>query len=491
MTPQDICQTKGTGTGGTTGAAGRPARRERAAARRGDGGGADGDGRLDLDRIGGNGRLGIQRHRGNRRLDGRHDGRRRMSGAGRNDRLRRCDRRNERVADGRRRARRYRWQRGHRRVDRGRRRQRRSRRRGRHRRSAGAAGRGGSGGTGGSGGAPSCSVAVGGRPAPVAPPSLARCVEYSQNDPGATCNTTTNANNPLVYDLAVSPDGQYLATAGSHRTSSPNTIDSANDRVRIWRLVGNTPTLCGSINISNPGLGPAYVAFSPNGQYLAVAWRRDYVYVYSVPDFTMVGSILSSVRSALRRRLLARQPDRVQHRLRLVAGGRHAVRRSRERRSGQRSRSWASIPTSSRCRPSRAPATRRRSPLAAIDGTAGVYVFDGTTISAPTIVSTGPSAAAWAARFNPAGNLLAIGTDEGFVHFWNIPLTSTTPTGNPIDVGLLDGHGAVVLAARNVRGRGVRLRDGYLQRVDARLRVARQRRSTTSTRFRSQRRAAR
>ena len=94
--------------------------------------------------------------------------------------------------------------------------------------------------------------------------------------------------------MAVSPDGQYLATAGSHRTSSPNTIDSANDRVRIWRLVGNTPTLCGSINISNPGLGPAYVAFSPNGQYLAVAWRRDYVYVYSVPSFTMVGSILSS-----------------------------------------------------------------------------------------------------------------------------------------------------------------------------------------------------
>jgi WD40 repeat protein len=70
------------------------------------------------------------------------------------------------------------------------------------------------------------------------------------------------------------------------------------------------------------------------------------------------------------------------------------------------------------------------------DGTAGVYVFNGTTISAPTIVSTGPQEAAWAVRFNPAGNLLAIGTDEGYIRFWNVPLTSTAPVGSAIDVGL-------------------------------------------------------
>jgi WD40 repeat protein len=52
------------------------------------------------------------------------------------------------------------------------------------------------------------------------------------------------------------------------------------------------------------------------------------------------------------------------------------------------------------------------------------------------IVNSGVYAAAWAARFNAAGNLLAIGTDEGLVRFWNIPLTSTTPTGATIDVGL-------------------------------------------------------
>ena len=156
----------------------------------------------------------------------------------------------------------------------------------------GAAGTGGA--SGGAGGQPSCSAALGGQPAAVPPPSLTHCTEYSQNDPGATCNTSTDANNPWINDVAVSPDGQYLATAGSHQASQPTATDEANDRVRIWRLAGSIPTPCGSIDISNPGAGPAYVAFSPNGQYLAVAWRGDYVYVYSVPSFTMVGSILSS-----------------------------------------------------------------------------------------------------------------------------------------------------------------------------------------------------
>ena len=289
MTPQDICET--TGTGGT---GGRPARRERAARRDERDGGHErhhGDGRLDLDRIGGNRRLGIHRHRGNRRRDGRHDGRRRNVRAGRNDRLRRCDRRNER--DDRHRA-------GvaapvAAREPAGRLREPAAapaRRHGRHggRRGAVAA----AVGRAAAAARPVAASRSAAGPRAVAPPSLSRCIEYSQNDPGATCNTTTNANNPFIYDVAVSPDGQYLATAGSHRTSTPNATDAANDRVRIWRLVGNTPTLCGSINISNPGMGPAYVAFSPNGQYLAVAWRRDYVYVYSVPGFTMVGSILSS-----------------------------------------------------------------------------------------------------------------------------------------------------------------------------------------------------
>jgi WD40 repeat protein len=66
------------------------------------------------------------------------------------------------------------------------------------------------------------------------------------------------------------------------------------------------------------------------------------------------------------------------------------------------------------------------------EGTAGVYTFNGTTFSAPTILTTAPSAKTWGARFSPSGNLLALGTSEGIVRFWNIPLTSTTPTGSPI-----------------------------------------------------------
>src|SRR5204863_3730224 len=67
------------------------------------------------------------------------------------------------------------------------------------------------------------------------------------------------------------------------------------DRVKVWRMVGNTPTQCASISISNPPWGPPYVSFSPNGQYLAVAWRGDYVYIYTIPGFTLSATIGSSV----------------------------------------------------------------------------------------------------------------------------------------------------------------------------------------------------
>ena len=74
--------------------------------------------------------------------------------------------------------------------------------------------------------------------------------------------------------------------------------------------------------------------------------------------------------------------------------------------------------------------------MAGYDGTAGVYVFNGTTISGPTIVTTGPYASAWAARFNPAGNLLAIGTDEGYRPLLEHPAGVDDADRQPIDVAV-------------------------------------------------------
>src|SRR5205814_111665 len=71
------------------------------------------------------------------------------------------------------------------------------------------------------------------------------------------------------------------------------------------------------------------------------------------------------------------------------------------------------------------------------DGTFGVYTFNGTTFSTTSTLVPIPSTAAyppatWAIRFSPTGNLLGVGTDEGVVRFWNVPLTSMNPTGNAI-----------------------------------------------------------
>ena len=177
------------------------------------------------------------------------------------------------------------------------------------------------------------------------------------------------------------------------------------------------------------------MAFSPNGQYLAVAWRQDYVYVYSVPGFTMVGSILSSYGPLYG---VGFSPDSqtvfsIDYDSTLADGTLYADRVNGDpvalAQLGVDPDVLAVSPVAG---------TGNTSTIAVggYEGTAGVYVFNGTTIAGPTIVTTGPYEKAWAARFNPAGNLLAIGTDEGYVHFWSVPLASTTQAGNPIDVGV-------------------------------------------------------
>ncbi|HXU03107.1 MAG TPA: WD40 repeat domain-containing protein, partial [Polyangia bacterium] len=298
---------------------------------------------------------------------------------------------------------------------------------------AGTGGIGGTSGTGGVAGQPSCGDPVGTRPPLVAPPSLALCTEYTSTDPGAVCNKTTNANNPFMSDIAVSPDGQYMATAGSHRTNVGSAVDNANDRVRIWRLVGSTPTQCAAIAPKVAGTGPAYVAFSPDGQYLAIAWRKDYVYVYSVPSFTLVGSILSSYGplfgvgfSSDSQTVFSIDYDDVAYDGVLYA----------DRLDGTpiTTRTLGVDPDVLAVSPVMGMGNVTTLAVGGYLGDAGVYTFNGTTLAGPTLITTATGAATWALQFNPSGNLLAVGTDDGVVRFWNIPLTLTTPTGNPITV---------------------------------------------------------
>jgi WD40 repeat protein len=62
-----------------------------------------------------------------------------------------------------------------------------------------------------------------------------------------------------VYDLAISPDGKWAATAG---------WDGGHEQVKVW------DTATGLISKVTPGL--ACVAFSPDGQWLGIADRTSY-----------------------------------------------------------------------------------------------------------------------------------------------------------------------------------------------------------------------
>jgi WD40 repeat protein len=95
------------------------------------------------------------------------------------------------------------------------------------------------------------------------------------------------------------------------------------------------------------------------------------------------------------------------------------------------------------------------------NGNTAVYTFNGTTISAPTVVNTGPAAAAWAVRFNPAGDLLAVGTDEGIVRFWSIPLVSAVPTGSSITAKALSLVSALAFSPQ-----GTHIAIGFDQETD-------------------------
>jgi WD40 repeat protein len=293
---------------------------------------------------------------------------------------------------------------------------------------AGAAG--GTGGATGTGGQTSCGPAAGSKPPLVAPPSLTHCVEYSHDDSGAVCDATTFANDPYINDVAVSPDGQYMATAGSHRTSSPTTIDSGNDRIKIWRLNANTPTQCAT-TLSNPGAGPAYVAFSPNGQYLAVAWQSDWVYVYSVPTFAQVGQITSSYGLLYG---VGWSPDS-QVVFSVDWDGATDGNLYADSPTGVSidSRTLGVDPDVMAVSPAAGTSNASTIAVGGYDGNFGLYTYSGGSFStASSIVPVALNSVAWSVEFSPSGNLIGVGTDEGVVRFWTLPLTSNTPTGNPI-----------------------------------------------------------
>ena len=225
------------------------------------------------------------------------------------------------------------------------------------------------------------------------------------------------------------PTGSTWRRRAATAPAPPNATDSANDRVRIWRLAGNTPTLCGVDRHleSRDGTRVRRVFAErtvPRGRVepgLRLRLQR--------PELLDGRIDPQLVRRALRRRLLARQPDGVQHRLRLDARGRHALRRSHERRcnharaAGRRSRRPRGVAR----RGHRQHVDDRRQGVRRNDRRLRLQRHDVLRADdrehRPSTRRRGRPASIRRATCS------AIGTDEGIVRFWSIPLTSTTPTG--------------------------------------------------------------
>jgi hypothetical protein len=295
--------------------------------------------------------------------------------------------------------------------------------------STGAAGAGGNAGTAGTTGAggsttSGCPIAVGTPPPPVAPPSFANCVEYNHNGAGLVCNPSSgDIDNPYINDLVVSPDGQLLATAAA---------DSYGDgSVKFWRLQGNTPVACGPTYSSIAG--PPFVAFSPDGQYLAIAWQHGYVNVYRLPALTFVAEIKSSAHLLVG---VAFSPDS-QTVFSLENDGYGAATLFADRVTGA-AITTLPLPTLDAVSLAVSPVAVGGSvsiAMGALGGAAAVYTWNGTTFAGPTSLTTAVNAEAWAVEYSPNGQLLAIGSSDGVVRFFSVPVTSNTPSGVSIAVG--------------------------------------------------------
>jgi WD40 repeat protein len=64
-----------------------------------------------------------------------------------------------------------------------------------------------------------------------------------------------------------------------------------------------------------------------------------------------------------------------------------------------------------------------------------VYSVASSGITGPTVLTATSGGTAYGVRFSPDGKLLvAGGSSDGLVHFWNVPITSTVPVAPDIDI---------------------------------------------------------
>jgi len=141
----------------------------------------------------------------------------------------------------------------------------------------GTAGAQGGGGTMGTAGMGTAGMGTAGTGMVVGPPSLAKCTEYSHID-ALSCNASSvNGGDVHVWDVAFSPSGGLLATAGD------------DGRVKIWKMTGAVPSPEGHVLTTS---FQAYVAFSPDGKWFVEGSEGGELKLFDATTFAVQGNLM-------------------------------------------------------------------------------------------------------------------------------------------------------------------------------------------------------
>jgi WD40 repeat protein len=218
----------------------------------------------------------------------------------------------------------------------------------------------------------------------------------------------------IIYSVAVSPNGQLVATGGT------------DGRAKIWRFDGKNLTAEGHVF---PGMDFATVAFSPDGTLLAIGWSN--------------GIDIISTTTWTRQRVLVLAADSV-YDLGFTPNGQQIISIDRTTVYIHNVTTTAAVHTLAVAELNWYMAV---SPVAAPDPVVAIGTQNGLvrvfTHTATGFVPTGPSLVVdstgmsdtRSVKFSRDGRLLAAGGAAGLLYLWNYPL-ATAPTAMTVDVGL-------------------------------------------------------
>ena len=293
-----------------------------------------------------------------------------------------------------------------------------------------------SGGTGGTGGSSSCVSSA--QPPVGTPPQFNCCIEYAQDSPE---NCSSSSSSAEIDAVAFSPDGKTFVSAEG----------SSGNNVKVWSFDGHT--LTPKTVLASDGWWS--LTFSADGSLLAVAVTGG-VDLWNTSNWTLKTTLLGSSNFF---KGVAFTPDQTH----VIAIDHDSSDTTGTLYVFDLNALTSQIPIKTLTL-SGAPEGLAVAPKAVngqvgvavsySDGTADIFSYaNGGTFSTPTnVVVDSTGFYAWLPAFSPDGTLLAIGDDDGFIHFWNFPTVGTAESGTEIAFGTAGSADAVYAVSFSPNG---------------------------------------